>query len=182
MKKSIISLLLLTVIFIIFFSIYIRFGIEVKKDDVKGDGRSTFTMTAKEHNDDISVDIDEGDGFSLLYNSLGDGDLLIILDTISDIYYDISTDITTVKFEWIEENETDHLDILFEGDIINSYQPGDEVKISVTIKYVTFSYKDFNFEMEIYEEQWESEDYYRSNVDSGGDGFKPLPQSCIEKV
>jgi hypothetical protein len=56
------------------------------------------------------------------------------------------------------------------------------VKITVTIKYVKLTYQSVNFEMEIYQEQWVSEEDFISDLDSGGEGLKPLPQSCIEIV
>jgi hypothetical protein len=36
--------------------------------------------------------------------------------------------------------------------------------------------------MEIYEEQWVSEEFFRTDSEVGGDGFKPLPQNRIKKA
>jgi len=44
------------------------------------------------------------------------------------------------------------------------------------------SYGGFNFEMEIYQEQLESEEYFMSDLEVGSEGFKPLSQNCIEIV
>jgi len=147
-----------------------------------GTSAKTYTWTAKQATEDMPLDLDWNDGFQMLYNTLKDGDTLIIQDTITNISYNSDKDTTTVTFEWTEDNVTNSFNPFFEGNITNSYKPGDEVKISVTIKYVTVTYQGFNFEMEIYAEQWESEEYFVSDLDSGGEGFKPLPQSCIEKT
>ena len=159
-------------------------GCTEDKNGGSGNGISakTYTWTAKQVTDDMPLDLDWDDGFQMLYSTLKDGDTLIIQDTITNISYNSDKGTTTVAFEWTEGIETNSFNLIFEGNITNSYQPGDEVKISVTIKHVTLSYQGFNFEMEIYEEQWESVEYFKSDLDSGGEGFKPLPQSCIEKA
>lgn len=159
---------------------YLQFGIQVDQDDL--DVKIPVIMTAEEHNNDIPVDQDWSDGYSLLYNTLENGDLLIIEDVINDILYQSDEDVTIIFFRWIENDEGDYLDLTFEGDLTDSFDMGDKVSVSVAIKYVTFSYKGFNFEMEIYKEQWVSEEYFRDDADSGGDGFKPLPETIIDKL
>jgi len=151
-----------------------------QQDDSENGGK-TVTMTARELQNDVSSDTDWSTYYTMLYTSLDDGDSLIIQDTVSNISYNLDTDTTTLTFEWIEDGENNSLALYFEGDITITYQPGDKVKISVKIEYVKFSYEDFNFELEIYEEQWVSKEYFKSNMDSGGEGIKPLPQSSIEK-
>jgi hypothetical protein len=56
------------------------------------------------------------------------------------------------------------------------------VRIILTIKYVEFTYSNVNFELEVYNEQWDSVDFFKTDLDSGGEGFKPLPHSTIELV
>ena len=143
---------------------------------------NTVTMTAKEHYDDMSMDTDWSTYITILYDSLEDGDTLIIQDSVTNISYDSNTDATTVTFEWTEGEMTGSLNPVFEGDITGSYQTGDEVKITVTIKHVTFSHEGMSYDMELYEEQWESQDYFISNAGSALGGLKPLPQSCIAKA
>jgi len=144
--------------------------------------KKTYTWTAKQVFADILKDTNWDDGNQWLYDTLEDGDTLIIQDTITNISYDPDTNTTIVTFEWTEGNETNSLNPTFEGDITSYYQPGSNVKITVTIKYVKLTYQNVIFEMEIYQEQWESEEYFISDSDSSGEGLKPLPQSCIELV
>ena len=77
--------------------------------------------------------------FTINFDSVNDGDTLIIQDTISNISYDSNT--TTVTFEWAEGNTTGSLVLSFEGDITDSYQAGDGVKITLKIKRVKFTYE-----------------------------------------
>ena len=91
-------------------------------------------------------------------------------------------DITILIFEWTNENGTNSFNPAFEGNITNIYRQGLMVRISLTIKYVKFAYQTVNFEMGIFEEQWKSIDYFKSDLDSGGEGFKPFLQSIIELV
>ena len=39
-----------------------------------------------------------------------------------------------------------------------------------------------DFDMELFEEMWVSEEYYKTKADAGELGYKSLPQSCISKV
>lgn len=143
---------------------------------------NTVTMTAKEHSDDMSMDSDWSTYITIAYDSLEDGDTLIIQDTISSISYDSDTDATIVTFEWTDGDATGSLNPVFEGDITGTYQTGNEVKITVTIKQVTFSNQGMSYDIGLYEEQWESQDYFISNAASAFGGLKPLPQSCISAI
>jgi hypothetical protein len=180
MRKGVLLGIAVSVTVILIVIGYIQFGTQVDRDDVYV--KIPIVMTAEEHNNDIPIDEDWSDGYSLLYNTLENGDLLIIEDVINDIFYDSDEDVTIIIFRWIINDVSDYLDLTFEGDLTDSFEIGDKVSISVTIKYVTLSYKEFNFKMEIYKEQWVSEEYFRNDVDSGGDGFKPLSESSIAKL
>ena len=180
-KKSLFPTIAIYFIMIILFSGCVEFGTEVQDDRGKITGE-IVVMTAKEHNEDIILDMDWSDGYSILYDSLDDGDSLIIQDKISDILYDDIDDVSIVFFRWVEGDSIDYLSLAFEGDITKTYKTGDTVEISLTIKYVNFYYEELNFELEIYQEQWENEEYFKNDADSGGDGFKPLPQNCIKVV
>jgi hypothetical protein len=174
MKKTVITIFIINLILVLITS-------GCTENNQNGTAK-TYTWTAKQVVADIPIDTDWNDGIQMLYNTLKDGDTLIIQDTITNISYDPDTNTTLVTFEWAEGNETNSLNPTFEGDITGYYQPGSNVKITVTIKYVKLTYQSVNFEMEIYEEQWVSEEDFISDLDSGGEGLKPLPQSCIEIV
>ena len=137
-------------------------------------------MTAREHNEDI-INTYTNNSVTKLYNSLNDGDLIIIKDVIDIIFHDQKMDATLVSFEWTENGTSNLLEFMFKGDLTPIFSLGDEVKISVTIKYVNFTYNELNYEMEIYNEQWVSEDFFKTDLETGGDGFRPLPQNIIKK-
>jgi hypothetical protein len=174
MKKLIVTIITLFISLLIFFSGCLNLG---GNDDEK----NTIIMTAREHNEDI-IDTYTNNSFSKLYNSLNDGDLIIIKDIIDIIFYDQKMDVTLVSFEWIENGTSNLLEIMFEGDLTPIFSLGDEVEISVTIKYVNFEHNELNYEMEIFNDQWVSEEFFKTDLESGGDGFIPLPQKFIKKL
>jgi len=174
MKKLLVSIITLFISLLIFFSGCLNLG---GNDDEK----NAIIMTAREHNEDITIDTHTNNSFSKLYTSLNDGDLLIIKDVIDIISYDPKMDATLVLFDWIENGTSKFLEIIFEGDLTSIFFLGDEVEISVTIKYVNIKDNEINLEMEIYNEQWVSEDFFKTGFKEGRDGFKPLPQTIIKK-
>ena len=153
-------------------------------DDDSGGGTTgnTYTWTAKETSDDMTMDTDWTTYIKILYGTLVDGDTLIIQDTISGFSYDSEADRTTVTVEWTEDEVTGSLNFPFEGDLTGSYQAGDEVKVTVTIKHVEFTYTDetlgmsMDYEVEIFDEQWTTQEEYIAS--QGG----ALPATSIEKV
>jgi hypothetical protein len=177
LKKSIVSTILLTIILIVFFSGCLDLG--GNGDD---NNQNAVIMTAREHINDLTLKTDIEGGYSLLYDSLENGDKLIIKDTISDIFYDEKIDETKITFGWTEDGEQQFLELFFEGDLTETYSHVDEVEITVTIKYVNITFAGFIFEMEIYEEQWISEEFFRTDAEAGGDGLNPLPKNSIKKA
>jgi len=167
-------------IFIIFLSGCIQFGTDV--DDKINQKNKLIFMSAKELNEDITRDLNWSDGFSLQYNSLDDGDQLVIKDFIDGIYFNEEFTYTKIRFEWNMDNDSNFFEIKIQGNINSSYNIGDEITISITIKEVKLIYNGFEFDMEIFKEQWVDEEFFKSDIDLGGDGFKPLPQSCISSV
>jgi hypothetical protein len=177
MKKLIVSIITLIISLLIFFSGCLNLG---GNDDEKNP-QNAVIMTAREHNEDITIKTHTNNSYSKLYNTLNDGDLLIIKDIIDIISYDNKMDATLVLFEWREDGNSSFLEIIFDGDLTPICSLGDEVEISVTIKYVNFTYEELNYEMEIYNEQWVSEEFFKTDLEVGRDGFKPLPQNIIKK-
>ncbi len=134
----------------------------------------TFTITAKELNEDVKW-VNNNTTFSMLYTSYQDGDTLIIKDTISNVTYDQNFNATGISFIWSSGTRG----VAFQGNITDKYKEGDEVEITVHLKHVTFFYNDINYDMEIFAEEWESQDYFIKNFNIYP--FKFLPTSCIEK-
>lgn len=160
--------------------------------DNSGNGvAKTVTMTAKELQDDINGNTDVQTFLIIGYNSVDDGDTLIIQDIISETRYNSEVGATELvfpyDFSYDSEGFTDvlyssYVTFWFEGDITSNYVVGDEVKITVIIKRVSFSYSTFDYDLELFDEQWESEEYFVSHISSDTKGFKPMPQSTIELV
>lgn len=177
MKKAILTLGMICFMLVVFISGCTQQS--NKGNNVSTTGK-TLTMTAKEFNDDASVKI--GDTyFTIACNSLEDGDTLILQDTITNISYDSVTNSTMVKFEWTNGIASFSTNLAFEGNITGSYIVGDNVNITQKIKHVTFSYQNLAYDIELFEDQWVSEEYFTSHVTTGNQ-LKPLPQSCIIKV
>jgi len=141
-------------------------------------------MTAREHNEDRAVVV-YFSNIKLFYNSSNAGDTIIIQDNISKLSYDEISNTTTVSFEWDDYGSIGTLYFLFEGNITKQHSPGDRVNITLTLKRVTFSYKDINYDLELYAESWKSEDYFKENFISASDitqALKPLSSNLIEKL
>ena len=88
------------------------------EDNNGGTTGQTYTWTAKEMQDDVSIDSDWETYIKILYTSLGDGDTLIIQDTISEVTYDSLTDRTTITFDTSEGGDmTSSVNLPFEGNL-----------------------------------------------------------------
>jgi hypothetical protein len=140
------------------------------------------TMNIKEYIDDQVEDFDWSTYYNRLQKTLDDGDTLNIQDNISVIRYISEDDTTNITF-CHQEGYTSYCDsFYFEGNITNQYKEGDEIRITVHIKHVTFSGTSYNYYLEIFEEQWESVSYFNSHVDHFTDyqnGLKPMSPSII---
>ena len=142
----------------------------------------TYTWTAKEFQNDLDWDTDWVTYIKMDYNTLEEGDTLIIQDTISEVSYDLTSDRTTITFAWVEGTGNLSLNLPFEGDLSGTYQTGDEVKITGTMKHVEFTYTNetlglsMDYEVELFEEQWTTQEEF---ITLGGGS---LPATSIEKV
>jgi len=150
-------------------------------DDDTGDTTGkTVIMNATEFHEDVhdrSSSSHDSSGtvsssYTREYDSVDDGDILIVHDNITKTYYDMDKDKTRITL-------SDPVIIFsFKGDITELYQVGDEIKITVTIKHVNFTYNDkYHYDVEIYEEAWVNEEHFFQHRFGA-----PLPPSCIEKV
>ncbi len=146
-----------------------------EQNNNNGTDEVKITMSAKEHFNDMET-IQGSDNITINYKSVDDGDKLAIQDIIFKINYDYIYNKTIVLFVWDEGNESDSMFFEFEGDITDSFFIDDQVKITVKIKHVIFSYQDVIHDMELYEEQWINAEYFNTNR------YKPLPASSITKI
>ena len=168
MKKVTITIL---VIFCFITTIFIC-GCTEQNNNTTG---KTVTMNAKEHLDDIET-IYDNDKITTNFKSLDEGDTLEIQDTIFNINYDDTIDRTIILFVSTEGDSSNSMKFEFEGKMTDSFFNDEQVKITVKIKHVIFSYQNISYDMELFEEQWVSKEYFNSYR------YKPLPQSCITKI
>ena len=143
-------------------------------------------MNVEEYNADLEYDLTES-GMTSNFKSLNDGDTLIIHDSISDISYDETTDITTINFEYEQEGEEGEptetllISLIFEGNLTSEYSVDDEVTVTLTIKHITVTVMSMDLDLEIYEEYWENEQHFIDNY-ATVDQFKPITSDKISKV
>jgi hypothetical protein len=129
------------------------------------------------------------------YNSLNDGDTLILTDTIRSISYNkaIFYNATNISFNVNSNKSSDfdknYLNLLFQGNLTDQYKVGDKVKITVTIEEFIYENTSSNiyYQMDVFKEGWNEEEFLSN--ESGfsfmsifGSFLQVLPQSCIEKI
>lgn len=154
----------------------------------------TVTMNATELREDMDVRVKGSatggsDGSSstsisfekCLFNSLEEGDTLKIEDNIKCISYREDDDLTYIYFQNKEGNYSGcSLDYClmetFKGDLTDTFEVGDTVRITGNILYLNFSLNNCNYEFEIFEDKWLGESYFLEHR------FGPLDEGCIEKV
>ena len=146
-------------------------------------GAKTVTMTAKEMSDDVTWDGSQS-SLTIGYNTLNEGDTLIVEDTISNVEYNSTNDWTKIRFEIGNESSSEGLTtVMFyiQGNQTSSYQSGNKVRITNKIKHVQFTNDQVSYDIELLEDQWESEEYFVTHMMTGN-YLKPLPSSAIEKI
>ena len=154
----------------------------------------TVTMNAIELQNDLDIKVvGSGSGHSdgsstttltrekCVYKSVKAGDILVLQDYIKCLFYDEEDDLTIFYFQNKEgEYSGCSLDFCltksFQGDLTDSFNEGDEVRISGKIIYLNFTANNCDYEFEIYENNWVDQDYFTENR------FVPLNENCIEKV
>ncbi len=105
------------------------------------------------------------------YQSLDEGDTLVIRDTINTITYMQAFGFTSIDFA---SSYTDDA-VIIEGDITNNYSSGDNIILQLTIIRDTFTWEDtktgelWTYNLECIKEMWDTEQ--KTPV--------PIPSSCI---
>jgi len=144
------------------------------------------SITMKELNDDIQTNLSINlSVFTIGFKSFNESDTVTIVDTIKNIVYDQESNTTEFLFD-VEFNSSFLCKPnVFKGDLRNLYSIGDKIKITVTVKRVIIPLEVVNFtityDLEIFEELWVGEEYFKSNI-MNGNSFKPLSKSLIEKI
>lgn len=122
---------------------------------------------------------------TLIYKNLSDGDRIIIRDNISIITYFEERNETTIAFSWYEDMYTEHIIYFhFKGNITDRYKVGDEIEIPLTLKHIHIETNSTIYNIDVFEEQWVSEEYFVNNVHSFliEEGLKAMDPSIIKKV
>jgi len=145
---------------------------------------TTVRMNTTELLNDLDIQTDYATYMTLDYKSMEAGDTLIFMDTISEVQYLPDVEATKIVFTiTVGETGWRSTQFFFTGNITSSYKVGDTVRITVTIKQVTLSdVQGMDLDMEIYEQAWESEEYYRSHLTTSLGGFYPMPIDTITKI
>ena len=142
--------------------------------------QTTNTISAQEFSEQIETEINEtGKKIMLNFKDLYDGDKVKLKDTIDYIKYREDSDCTSIEFDvnttLASGDQIASMEFDFEGNITDTYQKNDQVEISFTIKHVEFTYDDWSYDLEVYEEAWD-QDYYLDNYYT-----QLLPQTAIKK-
>ena len=134
---------------------------------------------------DLDVQTDYATYMTMDYKSMEEGDTLIFRDFIYTIQYLNDVDATEITFRIsVSETEWKSTQFYFKGDITSSFNIGDFVSITVTIKHVILSdVQGMDLDIEIYEQAWKSEEYFRDNMATSSiGGFFPMSVDTIEKI
>ena len=158
-------------------------------DGSNGNGNGTktgneFRMNTIQLHDDMEVQTDYATFMTMDYKSMEEGDTLIFMDTISSTRYLNDVDATEITFRiTVGETGWKAITFFFTGNITSSYKVGDFVKITVTIKHVIMSdVQGMDVDIEIWEQAWKSEEYYRSHMITATGGSYPMPIDTIIKI
>jgi len=121
----------------------------------------------------------------LLYPEFEEEDCIIIHDKISLIQYYPDDQYTTVCFSWYQDQYTKtHVYYHFEGNITDTYKEGDTVEITLHLKHIELETTNMSYSLDVFEEQWESEQYFVENVQYIliDNGLKHMDLDTITKV
>ena len=174
-KKTMIWLLFPLILILLLISLF--FLPTPKKIDSKP---QTIEISAEEFAKTLNMKYDETEKHLFIdFISFKNGDKIIINDTIDSLTYQPSLNITTVEFNVNTHTYSGELiksiTFNFEGRITDEFKRGDPVKITFTIKHVSFTQKNWSYDVEVYEENWD-QDFYVNHFFT-----QILPRSSISK-
>ncbi len=200
MKKNIIVVLLIFIVALGFFS-----GCVEDKEDDNGDTEKTsdgdtYTWSIQRFMEDQNT---EGNitawqlyktGITISFDTLEDGDTLIIKDKIPEnISYDSEQDITLIPFTITVTKgrvQTTH-NVMIKGDITDEFTPGTDFTLTVHIKHINVTAENFmdsgesiKLDWELFQEQLnKDEDFFKNSLTNStapfDEAIKPMEQSVI---
>ena len=143
----------------VFFVMGCLFAVFFSCGCLEDSGGRVITMTVGEFIGDYNFSVDtDARVYVGWYNSLDEGDTLVLNDTISVITYHENVNFTAINFETLL-----NYDFEVEGNITGMFGPGDTVEIRVHIIGVRYNaevpplYDIWVFERETIKEGWDSE-------------------------
>ena len=161
-------------------------GCTSNKDNTGNISPKTVTMTAQELSNNMSISMEMFGGVWKLitdYKSLNEKDTLILTDKISNIthwesLYNATIVIFNVKNYTKMGINGSEISFLFEGNITDAYQIGDEVKITLTVKHFVYTNETskMSLDTEVFNEGWNQE-YFITHLFA-----QILPDTCIAKA
>lgn len=174
------------IVFVIVFCLIFLFVLCgcINDNDTTNSGPKTFNWNAQNIADDLKSSTQMSGGsmkWKMDFESLNDGDTLILTDEISNITYtQFLYNATQISFNVKDYKamgfNSTVVSFLFEGDITDSFNIGDNVKITVTIK---------NFEI-VNETTGSNIEFEGYKEGSDPTGFlsltQILPKTCIKKL
>ena len=200
--------ILVSIVFILMVLVILIGCFEDKKDDTD-DNTTTYegdvyTWSIQRFMEDQNI---EGNitawqlyktGITISYDTLEDGDTLIIKDKIpEDISYSSEQDITLIPFtigkiDDIGGGVQTTYNVLIKGDITDEFSPGTDFTFTVHIKHINVTAENFmnsgesiKLDWEIFQEQLnKDEDFFKTSLTSPSGPFdeaiKPMDKSVIE--
>lgn len=178
-KKLIISIVLIVLL------VNLNGCMEITEQDKEGTG--TIILTAQQYVDCLETFFDNiTNKLVINFTTLDDGDFVIVKDTVYDINYYETFNITSITFN-VNESKNGLFGgtltaavFAFEGNITDEYSIGDVVKISFHIKHYMFNDtmplgagdEKIFYDLEVPEEGWD-QDFFVSHLGV------VLPQTCI---
>ena len=139
-------------------------------------------------------------GITISYDTLEDGDTLIIKDKIpEDIMYYPEKDITEIPFSLVISDDNNGTttrihSVLIKGDITNEFLPGTNFTMTVHIKHINVTAENFmnsgesiKLDMELFHEQCDKdEDFFKTSLTDPNvpfdEAIKPMSKTVIEKT
>lgn len=175
-RRNILALLsgvsIIIIIFIIIFSIFHG------NPQIQDQKTKPIVMSAQQFSEEIETDSNETSRHIYLnFESLKDGDEVTINDTIDYVTYRSDLDITSIEFNVDTTLPSgEHVTAItfdFMGNVTDSYEKNDAVKITCTIKHVSFTYNGWTYDCEVYGEGWNQTYYVTHSL------TQLLPLTCI---
>jgi len=150
-------------------------------DDDDDNGCEGIRFTAQELFDTYTYDAGAG-SFNDDFLTLSDGDAFCIEGAIDYIEYNQEHDATYFFFDYVLGEYTYPRAITVSGDITDEYSAGDNVLVSLHIKHVDTRVVNYEYDIEMFAENWVDEQYFRENCMGLLYAISPMSQDFIKKL